>query len=96
MTRLETRRPRINETYVGSIQLMRGEHMRTCVLAHTETLPANKITKKIREKHRWPSETKKGKNIRTVPMRTCVHVHTLKEITALRVIRGRSLETGKL
>jgi hypothetical protein len=56
--------------------------MRTCVLAHTETLPANKITKKIREKHRWPSETKKGKNIRTVPMRTCVHVHTLKEITA--------------
>ncbi len=57
--------------------------MRTCVLAHTETLPANKITKKIREKQRWPSQTKKGKNIRTVPMRTCVHVHTLKEITAL-------------
>jgi hypothetical protein len=56
--------------------------MRTCVLAHTETLPANKITKKIREKQRWPSQTKKGKNIRTVPMRTCVHVHTLKEITA--------------
>jgi len=24
----------------------RGEHMRTCVHAHTETLPANKITKK--------------------------------------------------
>ena len=56
--------------------------MRTCVLAHTETLPANKITKKIREKQRWPSETKKGKNICTVPMRTCVHVHTLKEITS--------------
>ena len=64
---------------------MRGEHMRTCVLAHTETLPANKITKKIWEKQRWPSETKKGKNIRTVPMRTCVHVHTLKEITALGI-----------
>jgi hypothetical protein len=65
--------------------------MRTCVLAHTETLPANKITKKIREKHRWPSETKKGKNIRTVPMRTCVHVHTLKEITALVVPFSRLL-----
>ncbi len=57
--------------------------MRTCVLAHTETLPANKITKKIREKQRWPSETKKGQNIHTVPMHTCVHVHKLKEITAL-------------
>ena len=29
---------------------IRGEHMRTCVHAHTETPPANKITKKIREK----------------------------------------------
>jgi hypothetical protein len=45
---------------------MRGEHMmRTCVHAHMETLPANKITKKIRIKKRWPSE-KKERNIRTV------------------------------
>ena len=58
-----------------------GEHMRTCVHAHTETPQANKITKKIRKKQRVPSE-KKATNIRTVPMRTCVHVHTFKEITA--------------
>ena len=62
----------------------------TCVLAHREPCAANKITKKIREKQRWPSETKKGKNIRTVPMRTCVHVHTLKEITALKLLLASS------
>ena len=66
--------------------------MRTCVLAHTETLPANKITKKTREKQRWPSQTKKGKNVHTVPMRTCVHVHTLKEITALEDTKKQIFE----
>ncbi len=38
---------------------IRGEHMRICVHAQTETPPANKITKKISKKQRWPSEKKK-------------------------------------
>ena len=63
------------------------EHMHTCVHAHTETPQANKITQKIRKKQRAPSEKKKARNIRTVPMRTCVHVHTLKEITALGLMQ---------
>ena len=54
--------------------------MRTCVHAHTETLPANKITKKSEEKRDGHLKKKKGTS--AVPMRTCVHVHTLKEITA--------------
>ncbi len=52
---------------------MMGEHMCTWVHANTETLPAKKITNKIRKKKRAPSE-KKYRNIHTVPMRTCVHV----------------------
>ena len=62
--------------------------MCTCVHAHTETPPAKKITKKIRKKQRWPSEKKKAMNIRTVPMHICVHVHMLKEITALQYDRS--------
>ena len=59
--------------------------MRICAHAHSETPSANKITKKIRKKQRWPSK-KKYRNIHNVPMRTCVHVHTLKEITASKVV----------
>ena len=62
---------------------MRGEHMRMRTYTHGN--PASQQNhKKIRKKQRWPSE-KKEKNNRTVPMQhTCVHVHTLKEITALQ------------
>jgi hypothetical protein len=49
--------------------------MRICAHAHSETPSANKITKKIRKKQRWPSE----KKIQEYPqcsnayMRTCAH-----------------------
>ncbi len=52
--------------------------MCTCVLAHTETLPANKIKKKMGKTEMAILDKKKE---RTYALFQCVH-DTLKEITA--------------
>ncbi len=54
-----------------------GEHMRRCVHKPRKPTKSQKKSGKNRERHL----KKKTTNIRTVPMRTCVHVHMLKEIT---------------
>ena len=46
--------------------------MRTCAHAHSETPSANKITKKIEKKQRWPSEKK---NTGTSAMFQCVRAY---------------------
>ncbi len=51
---------------------MRGEHMRTCILAHTETLPANKITKKSGKNRDGHLKQKKE---RTYALFQCVHAY---------------------
>ena len=62
---------------------IRGEHMRTCVHAHTETPPANKITKKIRKKQRWPSEKKSHEHLdcSNAYMCTCAHTQRNHSLT---------------
>jgi hypothetical protein len=55
-------------------------HTRTCRWFFTSTL--NKITHKIDQKHRTPSEKKKIRNVKSVPTYT-FFTSTLKEITAL-------------
>ena len=53
--------------------------------AYMHTRKPRKLTKSHKKsgKNRERHLKKKARNIRTVPMRTCVHVHTLKEITVL-------------
>jgi hypothetical protein len=54
--------------------------MRTCTLGNPVSQQNHK---KKSGKNRDGHPKKKYRNIRYVPIRTCVHVHTLKEITAL-------------
>ena len=67
--------------------------MQGVIHAHTETPQANKITKKIRKKQRWPSEKKiqEHPQCSNAYMRTCALAQRNHSLNDIREKRGEIL-----